>query len=155
MFQNFNVTGSQFTKIHASSAIFKTRILRMRTPIRRMRRTWRTRRIRRTQRIWRIRRIQRTRRIFKSFLSFIYSTTKGFTSFSKLSSEFLGYTWLKSEQQISRKERYSQVLTVRSTWWLCFLVFSVFVLHYILYIYHYYIYVELLYRYSGIVQRFC
>ena len=88
----------------------------MRTPIRRMRRTWRTRRIRRTQWIWRIRRIQRTRRIFKRFLSFIYSTTKGFTSFSELSSEFLGYTWLKSEQQISRKERYSQVLTVRSTW---------------------------------------
>ena len=48
-----------------------------------------------------------------------------------LSSEFLGYTWLKGEQQISRKERYSQVLTVRSTWWLCVLVFGVNVHHYI------------------------
>ena len=51
---------------------------------------------------------------FERFLSFIYSTTKGFISSSKLFSELLGYTWLKGEQQISRKERYSQVLTVRS-----------------------------------------
>ena len=47
-------------------AIFKTRIRRMQTRIRRMRRTWRTRRIwriRRIQRIWRIRRIQRIPRL--------------------------------------------------------------------------------------------
>ena len=44
-------------------AIFKTRIRRTQTRIRRMRRTWRTRRIRRTQRIWWIRRTRRILRI--------------------------------------------------------------------------------------------
>ena len=79
-------------------AILKTRIRRMRTWIRR------TRRIRRIQRIWWIRRIAQA--IFKRFLSFIYSATKGFIFFSKLSSELYSYTWLKDEPQISRKESY-------------------------------------------------
>ena len=114
---------SKFCHYRSFWAIFKTRIRRMWTRIRRMRRTWWTRQIRRTwriwrirriqriwrirrtwrilrirriQRIWRIRRIQQIRRIaqaiFKRFLSFIYSATKGFTSSSKLFSEFLGYT---------------------------------------------------------------
>ena len=42
------------------TAIFQTRIWRMRTQIRRMQWTWWTRRIQRTQRIWRI---GQTRRI--------------------------------------------------------------------------------------------
>ena len=75
-------------------AIFKTRIRRMGTRIRQMRRTWQTPWTRGTWRIWRIQRIQGTRRIRwiqwiwrKRFLSFIYSATKGFISSSKLSSE--------------------------------------------------------------------
>ena len=88
-------------------AIFKTRIRRMRTRIRRMRRTWWTRqtwRIRRIQRIWRIRQIQWiwwiAQAIFERFFSIIYSATKGFIS----SSIYL--------------LRYSQVITVWSTWYI-------------------------------------
>ena len=58
-----------FVQYFRKQAISKTQIRRMRTPIRRIRGTWRTRWIQRTQRFWqirrtrRIRRIQRTRRI--------------------------------------------------------------------------------------------
>ena len=98
-------------------AIFKTRIRRMWTRIRRMRRTWRTQQIRPIRQIWRIPRIQRTRRIRRtrriqriwrirriglkgSLKGFSVSFTLLLKVLYVLVSYPLSYTWLKRDSQI-------------------------------------------------------
>ena len=105
---------------------------------------WRIWRIQRIWRIWRNQQIQRiAQAIFKRFLSFIYSATKGFISSRKLSSElYLPEEWTTNKLD---GKIYFQVLEVWSTLWLCILVFSVNVHHYILYIYYIYTYIYLHY----------